>query len=744
MSTHPRPRRRIFEFGTASVTLLALVCVLLVQPPARAADLAEQAHSLRMVPVDAAFYSASLRLKEQWDLLLQSKAYARLMEIPLIQLVKMQAVFQWQQSADSTVANLREYVRSEEGQETVAVLKEMFSDEVFVYGGGDIAKSFKLLIELNGVQRTARLEAAARGEEFDDVLAERIREVLEENADDFKIPTIVFGFRIDDADRARRQLDEVHAVVRNLLDDKRPELSAHLQRDQIAGYEFLTLRLDGSMIPWDEIREEADDVDPEQFEQWRELLRSKTLAVALGVVDEFVLLSIGDSTYHLETVGQGKFLAEQPAIGRLAKHADQRVASIGYMSESFAKSLSSPKQTIEDLAGTADEVLRQAEVDDEHRMKLVEDIRSLDIAKYMPEQGEVSSIAYLTDRGYEAFKYGTGTRPMSDSSKPLTILNHAGGSPMLVVASRSNDTVEDYDAAIDWLRSTASTVEQIVEAKADPEDWAKYQQYRERVFDLLRRINTANREHLYPAFADNQGALVLDVAATSKRWFNEMPASPKPLPVFEIAIVVSVSDAERLRQGMKEYAAVVRDAVELVREMNPDDVPDFELPEPERRELQGGGTLYVYPLPEEWGVDSQVAPNAGLTDAAAALSTLPGTTERLLRSTPPKFDSSLDLDRPAAQIVYCEFHKMVDAIRPWIDYGLDVAMGNLKAEDDDAEADEDDPPEQSPMMMQMGFIVPQVHQFLDVATTLRSASSVTYQEDGLWVTHSETHFQDLK
>ena len=45
-----------------------------------------------------------------------------------------------------------------------------------------------------------------------------------------------------------------------------PRLAAHLQRDQIAGHEFLTLRLDGSMIPWDKIREEpTEDIDEEQF-----------------------------------------------------------------------------------------------------------------------------------------------------------------------------------------------------------------------------------------------------------------------------------------------------------------------------------------------------------------------------------------------------------------------------------------------------------------------------------------------
>jgi hypothetical protein len=743
MSIHLTSRRLGIHVVPALIAVLPLVLVLLARQPGCAADLAEQAHSLRMAPADAAFYSASLRLKEQFDVLVESKAYAKLLEIPLVQLVKMQVAFQWQQSPEPTVAKFREYVQSAEGQEAVAVLKEMFSEEMFVYGGGDIAQSFKLLMKLNGIQRTARLEAAARGEEVEKVVAERIRKVLEEDAEQFKVPTLVFGFRIKDADRARRQLDEVHALVRNQLDAQRPELSAHLQRDQIGGHEFLTLRLDGSMIPWDEIREKATDIDSEQLEQWRAMLSSKTLTVALGVVDEFVLLSLGDSTDHLATIGGGKFLVDQPAIGRLARHAEERIASIGYVSQSLARSMNSPQQTVEDLAATAEQVLRQADIAEDHRSQLVEDIRSLDIAKYMPEQGEASSVVFLTARGYEGFKYGTGARPMMDSSKPLTILNQAGGSPMLVFASRSRDTVEDYDSAIEWLTRTAKHVEQIAETKAKPEDWAKYQQYRERIVGLLHRLNEANREYLYPAFADNQGALVVDVASTSKQWIRHMPASPKPLPILGIAMVASVSDAERLRQGAKEYFAVVRDAIALARELNPEKVPDFDLRKPQKRELEDGSALYVYPLPEEWGVDAQVAPNGGLSDSAAAISMRPETTERLLRPTPLKVDTPLDLNRPAAMVAHFEFHKLIGAIKPWIDYGLDVAMGNLKTDGDD-ESDAASPPEQSPMMLQMGFVVPQIHQFLDVASALRSASSVTYQEDGLWVTHSETHFEDLK
>jgi hypothetical protein len=73
-----------------------------------------------------------------------------------------------------------------------------------------------------------------------------------------------------------------------------------------------------------------------------------------------------------------------------------------------------------------------------------------------------------------------------------------------------------------------------------------------------------------------------------------------------------------------------------------------------------------------------VAVNAGLNDKFVAVSTMPKTTERLLHETTPDLDTSLKLDRPAGMVLHIEFAKMIGAIEPWMDYGIDVASGKLK------------------------------------------------------------------
>jgi hypothetical protein len=747
MVTHrSRPQR---PFWIHAITLTVLVsgttgnAALKVQ----AAELAEQARSLRAVPADAAFYSASLRLKEQMDIFLASKAYQRLMQIPIVQLGKMQLTFQWQQAAVPQVAQFRQYVDSPEGQDAIALLKDMFSEELFMYGSSDVAATLRLFMDLNSISRRARIDAISGEEPAEDVVAQRTMDALRESVKTLQVPTVVFGWRITDGERAERQLDAVHTLVRNLLDEHRPELSAHLQRDQIRGHEFLTLRLDGSMIPWDQIREQTED--EEEVQKWQELMSDKTMALALGVTDEFALFSLGESTDHLETFGQGESLAEQPAIERLNKHAEQRIASVGYMSKELAQTLSSPERTIEDLAGMAEDALRAAEVSEEERQQLLTDIRGLgnEMKKYVPAPSEVSGVTYLTSRGMEGFRYQSGVQPMWDSSKAITLLEHVGGNPLAFVATRAQENPEDYSEAVEWVKRIGAQVETIVKSKVEPDQWAQYQQYRDRGVALLERLDRANREHFIPALADGQSALVVDTAIQSKQWVRQMPESPKPLPMLELAIVCSVSDAEHLRQGIGEVVDVVEEAISLAREVNPEQIPDFEIPEPDRRELEGGGTLYVYSLPDEWGLDPKVAPNAGLTDTAVVLSWSPESTERLLEDKDLDVDTSLDLDRPAAVISHFQVAKLVESVRPWIDYGFDVATGKLKVNDeegDDESADEEADAQRAAMAMQMGFIMPQIQQFLEVSTAMKSFSSVTYEEDGLWITHSETHFEDLK
>jgi hypothetical protein len=262
--------------------------------------------------------------------------------------------------------------------------------------------------------------------------------------------------------------------------------------------------------------------------------------------------------------------------------------------------------------------------------------------------------------------------------------------------------------------------------------------YRDRGIALLQRIDRANREQIIPSMTANEQALVLDVASKSERWFAPMPRSPQPLPMFELGMVARVSDAELLKKGVAEYVAVINDAIALGHEIHPEEFPAMKVPPPEVR-TTAAATIYSYPFPAEWGIDSQLAANAGLSNEAVAVTLLPAFTEQLLRKRELAIDTAVDLKRPAARIVHFQFAKLIDAIRPWIDYGVGVASGSITPDGVEPDAEM-----QQAVMLQLGLIMPQVNQFLEVFTTFRSQTSITYREENVWVTHTEMHIKDLE
>ena len=78
MKSQLRDDRLAARVRSLSISVAAIAGLIFASSmTARGATLVEQAHSLRSVPADAAFYSVSLRLQEQLDIFLESQAYAQ-------------------------------------------------------------------------------------------------------------------------------------------------------------------------------------------------------------------------------------------------------------------------------------------------------------------------------------------------------------------------------------------------------------------------------------------------------------------------------------------------------------------------------------------------------------------------------------------------------------------------------------------------------------------------------------------
>jgi hypothetical protein len=426
---------------------------------------------------------------------------------------------------------------------------------------------------------------------------------------------------------------------------------------------------------------------------------------------------------HVASLERGARLVDRPELKPLEKYAGERLTSVSYVSKAMMAQVGTTKEDIDQLKAEVMKLATGFELTADQRARIARDLDEMarDVKKLIPEPGAMLSFAFLTRRGQESYTYDWSESLSADSSKPLTILNHAGGSPILLLAGRTRYQPEHYQLLVKWLKKGSGYFEEFGVPMLDEKGKDMYKLFTRIGHPLLERVDRATGMMLLPALADGQSALVLDARLSSKQWHKAMPEADTPLPLPELAFVFSVSDADLLRKAMKEYHAIANDAIAKIRELGVGEIPaGFKIPEPNTRELRNG-TAYYYPLPKDWGLDERLVPTAGLSDRMLALTLSHDHADRLLTRTPLNVQGGPlgDLERPRSGAVYLNVPAFLDAAKPWVAYLFKVVEGEEEH-------------------------LKQVLVVMDVLKVLRSYASSTYTEGGATVTHSEAVIEDVK
>lgn len=716
-------------------------CLALVGNLARAAE--KYGNSLDWVPADASMYSASLRLKEQIDIVAGSNAWKRFREIPSVAAAWQMAEAQLF-DPNGQASMFWQMMELPENKQLAKLLGEMFSDEVVMYAGDDFDKFLELMQILNSSRMAPIAEMIQMGgpgalggpTEIQEGSAQA-RMVIDAIVADpamLDMPQVVFAFRIKDRDAATTQLARLE-VVANMLLGQSP-LGIKLERRTLGDGEHLVLPLNGAMIPLPTELPPGSGIDDDSYRQLKLIVAKKELFITLGTWEDYLMLSFGKSIDHLAELGSGAVMAERDEFASLPAHRERKLVAVNYVSEKVAQS-----QAIapEDLHGWADyfeaaiEASPQVPADAKERVSA--DLHALadDLAPYLGTAGATAGYAFLNDDGYESYFYNWSELRTLDAGKPLELLNHVGGTPLIAIVARGVDDPAGYDLLVKWIGKGSKYFEDYALEQMDDQDREQTEAALEVARPLVARFDVATREKLMPALADGQTAVVFDADAVSKQWQQEMPPSFRPLPMLEFGVVFGVSDAEKLVDAMSEYRAIINDAIAAIREHHPDEVPDdVELPAPEVRELSAG-KLYHWSLPAEAGLDDQIAPCGAVSDDVAAFATTPALAERLLESHELEGAGELlsNADEPRGAVAGIAFSDLIAAIEPWIEYGIRQDAGGAS-----------DDPENSPPHVQE--LLSQVHSGFQILQCFRGAWSETRYEDGVWITHSFSQFEDLK
>lgn len=696
--------------------------------------------SLDWAPADAAVYVGSFRGREEWRRLADSRAWKKLAELPLTQHFRQQ-VHTALTDPNSQLYMAGQLLQLPENQELLALLADLFDQEHFFYGSAELGALAELAAEINGASRFAPVMQAlqrAGADEDDDEPAElsdaqarivAILEVLNDGRDDLDVPTLMFGFRLSNSERAKTQLKRLE-VLANLALAQNEDWKGRFRRQTFDGADYLTLSLEGDQIPWDQIPISEFETEPGEYDELIEALQELELKISLGVRDEFLLLCLSPSFEPLEKLGDGPALRTRPEVERLEPYGDRPVTGISYMSQEFMQHVGANAQDMTELAAAGREALEDLDIDDDAREELSRDLDSVaaDLKTLIPPAGAVSAIEFSTPSGYESFAFNFGQQPWLVTDQPLGLLSHVGGSPLLALTLRSRSDPAQVEMLARWYGLARKYWEKFGVPRLDAEQRANYDQVAGLLFPAIDSLGKITRDKFLPAF-DGQFALAIDDELRIAGDKLGLPFDDE-MPLPEPALIYGVKNADLLRSAFTEYRATANKLLADLHGLKPEEVPEVEIPAPQTRESTAG-TLYYYPLPEQ----SPVTPHAGLSDRVAVVAITDSAAQRMLA------DSRLEAGEAslithagdaAGQFVSFDWAATVRLIKPWVHAGLRTAGASGLIGGGDLESE------------QYRAIVSQVDTVIEVLQTLHTISAVTYRDQDVLVTHTAVVGSDVE
>ena len=735
----PNARRPSLLLGGVAALAMLLCC-----PPAISAE--TDRSGVEIVPADAAFFSGSLRLKDQYDMVRGSNAMQAILDLPAVKM-GLDQLDTMRSMPGSPLSMAETFMELPENKQAVELLTDMVSTDTFVYGESSCIQFTKLLMALQRANQMASLsQAVAEDGDNDDLGSEEeaarlFFQVLADNIDDLVLPDLVWGFQTSKQDAATAQLARLEVLLK-LVTQTQPMLADALSRESIGGGEVVVLTLSGSLVPWSNLGLDAYSDDPDAVDKVTDKLRSLDLVIGLGLIGDRVVISIGDSVDHLaKLTSEGNGLITADAFGPYREAGEEKVTSVGYVSEEFVKVLSPTGDDLRMLATFAERVAAKADLPAEAGEEAQRGLEKMadEYEAMLPEPGAWMGYAYMTDNGFAGESWNWSSNVALDGSQPLSILSHVGGSPFAVIASRTSADAFNLETLIGWGEMSYGFFEKYLYEKMDDDDREKYDDARETFGPLYESLFNTLTTKFAPALADRQLAFVLDDETTVERLQKELPSSADPLPVIEPAIVFGLADADLFKEGLNDLFELADKLVNVIREKDPSAIPaGYRIPDPVEASVEGG-TVWSFPMPHT-GLAEEIAPAVGLGKDVAVFSLVPDQAGRLLTATDLETAAALGgFEGPMAAAAAADLPALVDVIEAYLVYGARYASvqqreGNVDADEELSASDE------SPM------IAPFFQQFqtiIEACRCLKAATAVQTIESGVTVTRWQNLIEDM-
>ena len=713
---------------------------------ATAADTARS--GVAIVPSDVAFFSGSLLLKDQYDMVRNSNAMQAILDLPAVKM-GLNQLEDMQSMPGSPLSMAATFMELPENKQALDLVTDMVSRDTFVYGENSCIQFTKLLMSLQRANQMASLSQAVSDElgddlplDSDDAAARLFFKALADNIDDLVLPDIVWGFHTTMEEAATQQLARLEVLLK-LVTQTQPMLADALSRESVEGGELVVLTISGTLVPWDNLGLDAYSDDADLVDTVVDKLRSLDLVIGLGLVGDRVVISIGDSVDHLAKLASsdGAGLSSIDAFGPYRNAGDAKMTSIAYVSEEFVDAVSPTGDDLRMLAKFAEPMAAKAELPAEAGEDARRGLEQMadEYEEMLPQPGAYMAYAYMTDTGFAGENWNWSSNVAVDASQPLSILSHVGGAPFAVVASRTSVDALHLDTLIGWGGMAKDFFEKYLIEKMDDDDREKFDEARETFGPLLEDLVDTLVNKFAPALADRQLALVLDDETKVERLQKELPSSADPLPIVEPAIVLGLADAGLFKEGLNDLFELADRLVNVIREKDPSSIPaGYQIPEPVESSV-ADGTVWSFPIPQA-GLAEEIAPAIGLGTDVAVFSLVPGQAGRLLTAADLETASALGgFDGPLGAAAAADVPAIIDTLEAWLVYAARYASVQQREGSVDADV-ELSASDESPMIAPF---FEQAQVVLEACRCLKAGVAEQTIEDGVTITRWKNLIEDM-
>jgi len=651
------------------------------QPPAGAAE-AKPAKdsSLAQVPADAAFYTSTLRMKEQVELFYNSRAYKAIRALPSVKMAYDQA---WEQLKQNTGGfDLEEFLKSDLGKQLSNLLLEAGSDEIFVFGSKQWTDFFRGFARISQVQTTGTYAALLGGGDPNTGQLRAILRALQQNKAQLQIPGLVVGFKLATPDKAARLLKQGTTILEGLAAGMK-EIEDRLKTKKIGGSEFLVVELDGSLIPWEEAENNLKDLEEQkgEFKPLLDHLKKMKLTVAVGVSGNYLLLSLGESATDLEAfLGKGKKLIDHEAIQPIREAGAKRFTSLGYLSKELVESAGgSYASSYSDFFKSLQEAIKKADLKEERKKQILaafDDLtKDLDKAAKI-EYGASVGYSYLTNFGYEIYAHDATKNPNNEKIR-FAMHEHWGGTPIFATSFGCYiPNADTYKQFVQYVKKGHEIAEGILSDNLDANAMDEYKKAMQKIQPSLVKLDKCLSETFIPAMQQSGLGIVMDGKWKSKNWTTFGVATEKEMPMIELGLLIGVSDAKKFNQGWKEAREILNELLEKLSDLpNSGIPPGLSLGAPST-----GEGLFWWEIPTS-PFDPQVVPTAGTGKAASVFALSKKHAARLIQPTPLTFRTKeLAFKGPVLGACVLDWIGFVELVAPWIEMGVDQTIKDLAIE----------------------------------------------------------------